>query len=113
MTSDNIQFGDRVTIVGGQNHQGIVHHNHAPQRTLEEQLREVLQLAQALRGDLADETDRATLDDALPALTDATPAQLPARRRSLMALAAIAATVGAVGEPLLGAVKAALELLAR
>lgn len=40
-------------------------------------------------------------------------AEPPARRRSLMALAAIAATVGAVGEPLLGSVKAALELLGR
>ncbi|MFD9289225.1 hypothetical protein ACFWBV_13210 [Streptomyces sp. NPDC060030] len=111
MSGGDFQFGDRVSIVGGQGHRGIVHHNHAaPQRTLEEQLGEVVQLALALRGDVPDDTDRASIDHALPALAADEP---PARRRSLMALAAIAATVGAVGEPLLGSVKAALELLGR
>ncbi|MEU5718571.1 hypothetical protein AB0G71_22875 [Streptomyces sp. NPDC020403] len=114
MSGGDFQFGDRVSIVGGQGHQGIVHHNHAaPQRTLEEQLREVVQLALALRSDVPDDTDRASIDHALPALADDASAEPPARRRSLMALAAIAATVGAVGEPLLGSVKAALELLGR
>ncbi|MFI7006835.1 hypothetical protein [Streptomyces sp. NPDC050145] len=116
MTSGDFQFGDRVSIIGGQGHQGIVHHHNAPQRTLEEQLREVVQLAQALRGDVPAE-DRSSIDGALPALVgdpaaDASTAP-PERRRSLMALAAIAATIGTVGEPLLGSVKAALELLGR
>lgn len=114
MSGGDFHFGDRVNIVGGQNHQGIVHHNYAaPQGTLEEHLKEVVQLALALRGDVPHDTDRASIDDALPALAADASAEPPAQRQSLMALAAIAATVGTVGEPLLGSVKAALELLGR
>lgn len=109
--SQGLHVGDNVTIVGGQNHHGIVHHNYAPQRTLEEQLTEVVRLAQVLRGDVSDAADRAALDGALPALAADAATEPATRRRSLMALAAIAATIGTVGEPLLNSVKAALELL--
>ncbi|MEU0406172.1 hypothetical protein ABZ318_39480 [Streptomyces sp. NPDC006197] len=112
MTGDNNYYGDAVNIHGGRGHTGIVHHHHAPQATLEETLRAVVELARALRGAVPEE-DRASIDDALPVLTDGPAAEPAARRRSLMALAAVAATVGAIGQPLLDSVRAALELIAR
>ncbi|MEV4425511.1 hypothetical protein ACN9M0_16700 [Streptomyces sp. R-07] len=112
MTSGNHHYyGDAVNIHGGQGHTGIVHNHHAPQANLDETLRAVVELAKALRGEVPEE-DRASIDDALPVLADGPSAEPVARRRSLMALAAIAATVGAIGQPLLDSVRAALELLA-
>ncbi|WP_369145073.1 hypothetical protein [Streptomyces sp. R44] len=112
MTSGNHHYyGDAVNINGGQGHTGIVHH-HAPQASLEETLRAVVELARALRGEVPEE-DRSSIDDALPVLAAGPSAEAGSRRRSLMALAAVAATVGAIGQPLLDSVRAALELLAR
>jgi hypothetical protein len=114
MTGGDIHMGDNVTMYGGQGNQGIVHHTYAPPATLEERLTEVVRLARALRATgIDDATDRAALDDALPVLAPGAAPDEPARRGSLRALAGIAATVGAVGEPLLNSVKAALELMGR
>ncbi|MER5201785.1 hypothetical protein [Streptomyces sp. NPDC002825] len=113
MTSGNHHYyGDAVNINGGQGHTGIVHHHHAPQATLEETLRAVVELARALRGEVPEE-DRSSIDDALPVLAAGPSAEPATRRRSLMALAAVAATVGAIGQPLLDSVRAALELVGR
>ncbi|MER8231181.1 hypothetical protein [Streptomyces sp. NPDC094049] len=112
MTGGDQHFGDVVNIHGGQHHQGIVHHHHAPAPTLQETLKAVADLARALRGEVPEE-DRASIDAALPVLA-AEPAAGPgAQRRSLMALAAVAVAVGTVGQPLLDTVRAALDLLGR
>ena len=112
MTGGKYHFGDEVNINGGDGHTGIVHNHYAPQASLEETLRAVVELARALRGEVSDE-DRASIDDALPVLVTGPSAEPTTRRRSLMALAAIAATVGTVGQPLLDSIRAALELLGR
>jgi hypothetical protein len=109
MTGGGNHYGDRVTIHGGTGHQGIVHHHAAPQQSLEDTLRAVVELARALRGEVHPE-DRASIDDALPVLAAGPSAEPAGRRRSLMALAA---TVGSVGQPLLESVRAALDLLGR
>ncbi|MFI8368625.1 hypothetical protein [Streptomyces sp. NPDC085466] len=102
--------GDTVNMYGGEWNTGIAHH-HAPAAppTLEQALATVLQRAGALR-EAVPEADREALETGLAEL-DA-PADGPSRRRTLIAIAGIAATVGAVGQPLLDAVRAALELLA-
>ncbi|GGY43408.1 hypothetical protein [Streptomyces omiyaensis] len=102
--------GDTVNMYGGERNTGIVHH-HAPvpATTPEQALAAVRELAEALRAQLPD-ADREALDEGLAELDGAAPG--PSRRRTLLALAGIAATVGAVGQPLLDAVRAALELLA-
>ncbi|MEV6162875.1 hypothetical protein AB0L71_13280 [Streptomyces sp. NPDC052052] len=112
MTGGNYHFGDEVNIYGGSGHTGIAHNHHAPQPTLEETLRTVVELARALRSEVPEE-DRASIDGALPVLADGPSAEPTTRRRSLMALAAIAATVGSIGQPLLESVRAALELIGR
>ncbi|MCX4788851.1 hypothetical protein OG369_22540 [Streptomyces sp. NBC_01221] len=112
MTGGNYHFGDEVVINGGDGHTGIVHNHHAPQPTLEDTLRAVVELARALRGEVPEE-DQASIDNALPVLAAGPSAEPAPRRRSLMALAAIAATVGTIGQPLLDSVRAALELLGR
>ncbi|GGU78351.1 hypothetical protein GCM10010275_11360 [Streptomyces litmocidini] len=111
MRAGDNHHGDVVNMHGGHHNQGIVHH-HAPRPTPEETLRAVVELARALRGEVPEE-DRASIDDALPVLAAGPSAGPTARRRSLMALAAVAATVGAIGQPLLDSVRAALELIAR
>ncbi|MEU6663087.1 hypothetical protein [Streptomyces sp. NPDC046821] len=112
MTGGDFQFGDRVVINGGDGHTGIVHNHHAPQPTLEETLRAVVELARALRGDVPEE-DQASIDEVLPVLAAGPSAEPATRRRSLMALAAIASTIGAIGQPLLDTVRSALDLLGR
>uniref|UniRef100_A0AAU3H5C8 Uncharacterized protein n=1 Tax=Streptomyces sp. NBC_01401 TaxID=2903854 RepID=A0AAU3H5C8_9ACTN len=112
MTGDNYHFGDSVNINGGHGHTGIAHHHHAPQPSLDETLRAVIEMARALRGEVSDE-GRASIDGALPALAADGSANPVARRRSLAAVAAVAASVGAIGQPLLDTIKSALELLGR
>ncbi|MEU3395982.1 DUF5955 family protein [Streptomyces filamentosus] len=102
-------FGDVVNMRDGQGNQGIVHH-HAPAApvTREQALRAVRELAEALRTELP-EPDRQALDEELAALGGS--GEGPPRRRTLLAIAGIAASVGALGQPLLDSVRAALELL--
>ncbi|MEU9856928.1 hypothetical protein [Streptomyces sp. NPDC047974] len=101
--------GDVVNMHGGQGNQGIVHHHApAPALTPEQALAAVRELAEALRTQLPD-ADREALDEGLAGLDEA--AAGPERRRTLLAIAGIAATVGTLGQPLLDSVRAALELL--
>ncbi|MEU3610620.1 hypothetical protein AB0E83_35080 [Streptomyces sp. NPDC035033] len=102
--------GDTVNMYDGQHNTGIVH-NHAPAPALTPEQAEALavvrSLAAALRGQLP-EADREALDAGLAGLGEA--AAGTDRRRTLFAIAGIAATVGALGQPLLDSVRAALEL---
>ncbi|NBE57086.1 hypothetical protein GUY60_37900 [Streptomyces sp. YC537] len=73
--------------------------------------RELADLLVALRGDPAVAPASAqVLDDALPVIaSDASP--VPERRRALIAVATIAATIGAVGQPIAEAANKVLGLL--
>ncbi|MFD8027095.1 hypothetical protein [Streptomyces lavendulae] len=103
--------GDTVNMYGGQDNKGIVHHHAAPPaRSPEQAVRELLALLAELRAQVPAESAR-YIDSALPAIT-ADPAVAPEERhRALLAVAGIAATVGAVGVPVVEAVRALLALL--
>ncbi|MGW4051268.1 hypothetical protein ACWENA_10595 [Streptomyces sp. NPDC004779] len=104
--------GDTVNMYGGRDNDGIVHHHYAPVPALTPEQAEALavvrSLAAALRAQLP-EADQEALDEGLAGLGEA--AAGSDRRRRLFAIAGIAATVGALGQPLLDSVRAALELL--
>jgi len=82
MNGDNFHFGDNVTMHGGTRNTGIVKHQ-----------------------------TPAGPPTADPALTTDPGAAPQERHRALMAVAGIAATVGAVGQPALEAVNRILGLL--
>ncbi|AJF65931.1 hypothetical protein [Streptomyces vietnamensis] len=104
MAGDNF-YGDVVNMHGGTNNQGIVHHHASPD--LERALADVLARIEELRGqvepEVAERLDGASAGLAVP----------QARRGGLVLLRDLAVTVGAIGQPLLDSVRAALELLAR
>ncbi|MFF0555556.1 hypothetical protein ACH4ZU_29920 [Streptomyces sp. NPDC020472] len=104
MAGDNY-YGDVVNMHGGHGNQGIVHHHSSPEA--ERLLAEVLARVEELRGqvtpEVAEELDGASAALAVP----------QTRQGGLAVLRAVAATAGAVGQPLLDAVRAALELVAR
>ncbi|MET8944599.1 hypothetical protein ABZX30_13700 [Streptomyces sp. NPDC004542] len=114
MSGDNYYFGDSVTMHGGQGNTGIIKNQSAPAAPvapeLEAAVRELVALVSQLRTQVAPASAQA-IDDSLPAIT-ADPAA-PAQRRhaALMAVAGIAATVGAVGQPVVEAVNKVLGLL--
>ncbi|MEV0783175.1 DUF5955 family protein [Streptomyces sp. NPDC050423] len=110
--------GDNVNMYGGSGNTGIQNNRFAQPATepvspeLREAVRELLRLVGELRGQLPPASAR-VLDDNLPALTgeaDAPPAP-EERHRALLAVAGIAATVSAVGEPVIEAVRKVLGLL--
>ena len=115
MSGDNYHFGDSVTMNGGRNNTGIVK-NQAPapaaesDPALEQAVRELALVVRELRDQLGG-VDAELIDEALPALDGgaATPPQQ--RHRALIALAGIATTVGAVGQPALEAVNRVLALV--
>ncbi|MFB0630087.1 hypothetical protein [Streptomyces sp. AB3(2024)] len=103
--------GDTVNMYGGQGNQGIVHQHAAPVAPSAEQaVRELLALLAELRAQVPDESARC-IDSALPAITADAAVPPAERHRALMAVAGIAATVGAIGTPVLEAVRALLALL--
>ncbi|GLV83034.1 hypothetical protein Slala03_27230 [Streptomyces lavendulae subsp. lavendulae] len=104
--------GDTVNMYGGQDNKGIVHHHAAPPaRSPEQAVRELLALLAELRAHVPAESAR-YIDSALPAITADPAAVAPEERhRALLAVAGIAATVGAVGVPVVEAVRALLALL--
>ncbi|WP_406183837.1 hypothetical protein [Streptomyces sp. NBC_01006] len=118
MSGDSYYFGRTVNMHGGTHNTGMV--NHDPESAaacpadpaLAEAVRELVALLEELREQVPPLTAR-SIDDALPALSaDSGAAPPEERHRALMAVAGIAATVGAIGQPVLDAVRAVLELLA-
>ncbi|MGW1140083.1 hypothetical protein [Streptomyces zhihengii] len=104
----NVHGGDNVNIYGGSHITGIVKHQ-APAPGLAEALARLEQLVGELRAQVEPGSAR-VLDGSLPAITsDAT---APATRRdALVAVATIAATAGALGQPVVDAVTQVLALL--
>ncbi|MGW0204924.1 hypothetical protein ACWDZ8_03585 [Streptomyces sp. NPDC003233] len=113
--SNNYYYGDNVNMYGGQGNQGIVKNQAgagAGQQdpALVAALAELHRLIAELRAQVPTPSAQ-LLDDSLPALSpDATvPAQ--ERHRALMAIAGIATTVGAVGQPVAEAVRAVIGMI--
>lgn len=105
--------GDHVTMNGGSGNVGIDKRVTPAQelpQDVEEALRELLSLIQTLRAQVPPVSSD-TLDDLLPALRTEADVQPPERHRALLAVAGIAATVGALGVPVIEAVNKVLELM--
>ncbi|WP_405686119.1 hypothetical protein [Streptomyces sp. NBC_00057] len=98
--------GDNVNMYGGTGNTGIVKHQ-SP--ALPEAIGELVRLLQELRGELAPASAQ-VVDDSLSAITSDTSAPQE-RHRALIAVATIAATVGALGQPVADAVNKVLGLL--
>ncbi|EFF92453.1 MULTISPECIES: hypothetical protein [unclassified Streptomyces] len=116
MSGDTYHFGDSVTMNGGRGNIGMIKNQGAsapaeqPSPELEAAVRELVALVRELRASVPAASAQA-IDDTLPDIT-ADPAAPPQERhRALMAVAGIAATVGAVGQPVIEAVNRILELL--
>lgn len=119
MSGDEYVFGDKVTMDRTTGSIGIVKNGRSGPPTpppadpaLQVALQELLRAVQDMRGELSAASTR-TVDDSLPALSgDAGDTDDGSRRHgALMAIAGIAATVGAVGRPVLDAVNKILDLL--
>ncbi|WP_380284083.1 hypothetical protein [Kitasatospora purpeofusca] len=115
MSGDHFH-GDVVNMHGGTGNTGIVHH-HAPgtpeapvSAELVAAVRELTDLMRQLRDGAAPRTAE-SIDEVLPAITVGPQAVPGERHRALLAVAGIAATIGAVGTPVLEAVKRVLDLL--
>ncbi|MDQ0950628.1 hypothetical protein QFZ24_004551 [Streptomyces phaeochromogenes] len=116
MTGDNFQFGDSVSIHGGMGHTGIVKHAAdsaeagAGSPVLHEAVQELVRLLQELRGQVAAPSAQA-IDDSLASISPEGDTDSQRQHQALMAVAGIAATVGAIGQPVLDAVTKVLALL--
>ncbi|WP_217205829.1 hypothetical protein [Streptomyces sp. AC550_RSS872] len=116
MSGDNYYFGDSVTMHGGRDNVGIDKRQtvsgDASEASAEmlSAVQELLRLVEELRTQVPAASAR-TIEDAVPAISPDTEAQPQDRHRALMAIAGIAATVGAVGQPVLEAVNRVLGLL--
>ncbi|MEK2493883.1 hypothetical protein WN990_30450 [Kitasatospora purpeofusca] len=115
MSGDHFH-GDVVNMYGGTNNEGIVHH-HAPVADggpatdeLTRAVRELITMLGELRDGVAPMAAE-SIDEALPAIVVGPQAVPRERHRALMAVAGIAATVGAVGAPVVEAVQRVLGLL--
>jgi hypothetical protein len=117
MSENNYYYGNTVNMHGGTNNTGMVNHQsgtvgaQASSPALEAAVAELLRLVRELRGNVPSATAQ-SIDEALPALaapaSDTPPED---RRRALMTVAGIAATAGAIGQPVLDSVRAVLELI--
>ncbi|MBT2440703.1 hypothetical protein J7E93_11405 [Streptomyces sp. ISL-36] len=103
-------YGPTVNMYGGQGNQGIVNYGTTPSPTLDSAVQELLRLLQDLRAQVPPLAAQ-SIDEALPALAPAADVPPRERHRALMAVAGIAATAGAIGQPVLDSVRALLELL--
>ncbi|MFR9796732.1 hypothetical protein ACL02U_12625 [Streptomyces sp. MS06] len=109
-------FGDNVNMHGGSGNTGIVKGRVASSGAapadpaLEAAVRELLDAARVLRGQVPAASAQA-IDDSLPDITADATAPTQERHRALMAVAGIAATVGAVGQPVAEAVNRVLALV--
>lgn len=115
MSGDSYHFGDNVTMHGGTGNTGIVKNQGtaggpaAVPPALQEAVDELRRLVEGLREQVPAASAQA-IDDCLPDIT-ADAGAPPQRHRALMAVAGIAATIGAVGQPVLEAVNRILGLL--
>ncbi|MFI9809297.1 hypothetical protein ACIHEJ_33955 [Streptomyces sp. NPDC052301] len=115
MSGNNYYYGDNVTMYGGQGNQGIVKNlggagADRQDPALVAALAELQRLVAELRAQVP-AVSAQLLDESLPAVSaDATVPQQE-RHRALMAIAGIAATVGAVGQPVAQAVQAIIGML--
>ncbi|WP_133914735.1 hypothetical protein [Streptomyces sp. NBC_00582] len=108
-------YGDNVNMQGGTGNVGMIKNQGvapaAPASPeLEAAVRELLDLLRELRPQIPAASAQA-LDDSVPALTADATAPAQERHRALLAVAGIAATIGAVGQPVLEAVNRVLELV--
>ncbi|MET7568511.1 hypothetical protein ABZT04_08400 [Streptomyces sp. NPDC005492] len=115
MSGNNFYFGDNVNMHGGTGNTGIAkHQTPAGPLPVDPALQAAVEELRRLVGTLREQVPAASaqaIDDSLPALTT-DPATAPQEQhRALMAVAGIAATVGAVGQPVLEAVNRILGLL--
>ncbi|MER5434953.1 hypothetical protein [Streptomyces sp. NPDC002588] len=113
--STNNHYGDNVNMYGGSGNIGMIKNQGvvpaAPASPeLEAAVRELLALLRELRPHIPAVSAQA-LDDSLPALTADAAAPVQERHRALIAVAGIAATIGAVGQPVVEAVNRILGLL--
>ncbi|WP_328718369.1 hypothetical protein OHT52_02065 [Streptomyces sp. NBC_00247] len=115
MSGDSYNFGNVVNMHGGSHNTGMVNHAPAPDPqpvdpALQEAIHELIELLRDLRTHVAPATAQ-RIDASLPAVS-AVPAATPAERRStLEAVAKIAATVGAIGDPVISTVRSLMELV--
>ncbi|MGW2705114.1 hypothetical protein [Streptomyces sp. NPDC001340] len=115
MSSNNYYYGDNVNMYGGQDNKGIVKTqvgggaeqlNPALVAALAELHRMIGELRAQVPGPSAQ-----LLDESLPAISADTAVPAQERHRALMAVAGIAATVGAVGQPVAEAVRMVLGMI--
>ncbi|MEU6245569.1 hypothetical protein [Streptomyces sp. NPDC047024] len=118
MTGNSYHYGDNVNIHGGRGHQGIVKTqigSDASARVDPAVLAALAELhAQIVELRAQPQVPRASaaiLDEVLPALSDTAAVPPQERHRALVAIAGVAATVGAVGQPVAQAVQAVVGLL--
>lgn len=105
--------GDHVTMHGGSGNIGIDKRVISPQAVspeVQKALRELLTLLPELRAQVS-AAGAEVLDDSLPALRAEANVSPRERHRALHAVAGIAATVGALGAPILESVNKILGLL--
>ncbi|RNG16623.1 hypothetical protein [Streptomyces botrytidirepellens] len=105
--------GDHVTMHGGSGNIGIdkrVTPVQEQPEAVQEALRELLTLVQELRAQVPP-VSAGALDDSLPALRAEADVPPQERHRALLAVAGIAATIGALGVPIIEAVNKVLELM--
>jgi hypothetical protein len=111
--SANYYYGDNVNMHGGHHNTGMIK-NQGPTAPASPELsaavRELHDLAGELRSQVPPASVRA-LDDSLPDITADASAPAQDRHRALMAVAGIATTVGALGQPIIAAVNKVLALL--
>ncbi|QDY77156.1 hypothetical protein [Streptomyces qinzhouensis] len=108
--SKGYQHHNTVNIYGGTDHTGV---HYGPRTTgptsLDAGVRELSRLLTELRAGVP-EGEARTLDQALVTLTAPT-AQPQNRRNALMAIAGVAATAGALGQPVLAMAQQLAQLL--
>ncbi|MFB7292233.1 hypothetical protein [Actinacidiphila glaucinigra] len=116
MSGDSYYFGDNVNIHGGQGNVGMVKNQAAPANApgpspaLLSAIEELRLLLEELRGQVRPVSAQA-IDDSLPVITADAGVDPQQRYRALMAVYGIAATVGAVGVPVVEVVNQILELV--
>lgn len=118
MSGDNYHYGDAVNIHGGTGHIGIVKNGAhvtpavpAPSpAALQQAIDELRETVMELRGEVPPASAQA-IDDTLPTVTAGIAVRPRDRRNALDVIAAIAATVGTVGQPVIEAVNKILALL--
>ncbi|MGW2887483.1 hypothetical protein ACWDDN_19420 [Streptomyces griseoruber] len=106
-------YGDNVNMHGGTGNVGMIKNqvSAAPASPeLEAAVGELLALLREVRPRIPAASAQA-LDESLPALTADSTAPAQERHRALLAVAGIAATIGAVGQPVLEAVNRVLALV--